>query len=149
MFEEHYYQGHKVQITKMFTYDGDMLVNFKVWGTGEIKQGVKIEELKDTKEQSLGIKPSNNTEVLPDYKPLVEVSDNAAVIKGRNIKVEGKTVPKTIEYVFTRTKDGKKFPVNAKGLDKFVEDHNLNMEAVQLILDGKQKTHKGFSIKAK
>lgn len=149
MFEEHYYQGHKVQITKMFTYDGDMLVNFKVWGTGEIKQGVKIEELKDTKEQSLGMKPNNNTEVLPDYKPLVEVSDNAVVVEGNNVKVEGKTTPKTIEYVFTRIKDGKEFPVNAKGLDKFVKDHSLSMEAIQLILDGKQKTHKGFSVKLK
>lgn len=184
MFEEHYYQGHKVQITKMFAHDGDMLVNFKVWGTGEIKQGVRIEELKDTKEQSLkgiGIEVSEqnmldgdttkfdengkeieresvisdgqHTSVVTrnkdDIKTQIKVSDDAAVVEGNNVKVEGKTTPKTIEYVFTRIKDGKEFPVNAKGLDKFIKDHSLSMEAIQLILDGKQKTHKGFSVKLK
>lgn len=166
MFGNFYYQGHKVQIMKMFKHSGDMLVNFKVWGTGEIKQGVKIEELKDSKEQSLkntGVEVSKQdmsdgeTTKFDGKGKEVEresvVSDDeytSVVTRNKDgIKTKLKTTPTTIEYVFTRVKDGKEFPVNDKGLDKFVKDNKLNMDAVKLMIDGKQKTHKGFSVKAK
>jgi hypothetical protein len=166
MFGNFYYQGHKVQIMKMFKHSGDMLVNFKVWGTGEIKQGVKIEELKDSKEQSLkdtGVEVSKQdmsdgeTTKFDGKGKEVEresvVSDNeytSVITRNKDeIKTKLKTTPKTIEYVFTRIKDGKEFPVNDKGLDKFIKDNKLNMDAVKLMIDGKQKTHKGFSVKVK
>lgn len=183
MFGNFYYQGHKVQIMKMFKHSGDMLVNFKVWGTGEIKQGVKIEELKDSKEQSLEENEMSNK----NGGVSVEVKDGSVTVTGKKVTLDGETTkfdgkgkeveresvvsddkhtsvitrnndgiktkikatPDTVDYVFTRIKDGKEFPVNEKGLDKFVKDNKLNMDAIKLMIDGKQKTHKGFSVKAK
>lgn len=201
MFGNFYYQGHKVQIMKMFKHSGDMLVNFKVWGTGEIKQGVKIEELKDSKEQSLeenemsnnggvshyndgtngwkferkedtfdgqttkfdgkgneveretvisdGEHTSTVTHNKDEIKTSIKVTNGAVEVEGDNVKVTGQTTPTTIDYVFTRIKDSKEFLVNDKGLDKFVKDNKLNMDAVKLMIDGKQKTHKGFSVRVK
>lgn len=129
MLFEKYYKGQKVTIVD----------HFEVGGIDYAKiQGAKVDQCVVKRAELTDEKPKESTE--PQIKEATQVQ-----------KVED-DAPKS-RLIVTATKNnsvvGEFNNVRDSEFKKFVEDKKLSLEAIQNVLDGGQKSHKGYTFSEK
>lgn len=152
--EKKYLGSENVKLLRTF-YIGELMGEIEKYdGTNYI---VKVSELTDypTEDTKILNKEyhdfpeimSNVGEIIHVEKPL----DNVGYIYDSIVSGVKSTEPNQ-DVIATQVSNSKETNIGALDSDtfnKFVDDHKFSLDAINLIIEGKQKTHKGFSFKLK
>lgn len=147
-----YYKDRLLDGVRFFSYGDEQLATFELDGK---KLTVPASEVTDETYrgfQEVGIVVADNTDKTitidtteTDLKKVVN-HDNEPEPKEEALEVDSEDVSENV--VATRLSDESETALGEVGSDEFnefVEKHKLDIEAVQRVLGGEQKTHKGFS----
>lgn len=144
----YYYKGKMVSSPRFFTVGNEHKVEFKLDGETHITDGSEVVDYD-------GMKLAQKT--LKDATKAIEKSDEK-----HNEAKETKETPKEevvkdvdnkeeednqfTQIVATNVKTKRKYKLDTEQeFNKFVTRYKLDEVVIQDVLDGKQKTHKGFS----
>lgn len=146
-----YYKDRLLDGVRFFEYGKEQLATFELDGkkmtvpasevTNETYRGFQgvTSQISVTPE---GLKTNaDNIEIDGDVR-----HDNEPEPKEEDSEVDSEVVSETV--VATRLSDESETALGEIGSDEFnefIKKHKLDVEAVQRVLDGEQKTHKGFS----
>lgn len=146
-----YYKDRLLDGVRFFSYGNEQLATFELDGK---KLTVPASEVTDETyrgfQGSVDVAADNTdktiiTTIEIDLKKDVP-HDNEPEPKEEASEVDSEDVSENV--VATRLSDESETALGEVGSDEFnefVEKHKLDIEAVQRVLDGEQKTHKGFS----
>lgn len=150
----YYYKGKMVSSPRFFTVGNEHKVEFELDGETHITDGSEVVDyygmklaqkaLKEaTKALEKSAEKSNETKEEPKEEPKEESKEE--IIQDNDNDEEEETNTFT-SIVATNVKSKRKHKLNTEQeFNKFVTRYKLDEAVIQDVLDGKQKTHKGFS----
>ena len=130
-----YYRGEVVTVIRAYHVGDELYLHIRYDdGSEEYLTGIETRTVVRFGEQNVDSKVISEVEVgnEPQEELRNEVSEDTPV------EVAG-------PVAYAIDKKGEETPIY--NLQKFVEEHNMVLESVQMCLDGTQKTHKGYSFR--
>lgn len=130
-----YYRGEVVTVIRAYHVGDELYLHIRYDdGSEEYLTGIETRTVVRFGEQNIDSEVISESEVgnEPQEELKNEVSEDTPV------EVVG-------PVAYAIDKKGEETPIY--NLQKFVEEHNMVLESVQMCLDGTQKTHKGFSFR--
>ena len=144
----YYYKGKMVSSPRFFTVGNEHKVEFKLDGETHITNGSEVVDYDGMKLAQKALEDATKTLEKPvekhnEAKETKETPKEEAVKDVDNKEEEDNQFTK---IVATNVKTKRKYKLNTEqDFNKFVTRYKLDEAAIQDVLDGKQKTHKGFS----
>lgn len=130
-----YYRGEVVTVIRAYHVGDELYLHIRYDdGSEEYLTGIETRTVVRFGEQNVDSEVVSESEV--DNEPQEEL---------RNEVSEDTPVEVVGPVAYAIDKKGEETPIY--NLQKFVEEHNMVLESVQMCLDGTQKTHKGFSFR--
>ena len=156
--EKKYLGSENVKLLRTF-YIGELMGEIEKYdGTNYI---VKVSELTDYPVEDAKIVNEEDYDA-PDLKSTLGEVNVGKIDLGEPLQSvehiehdvigEVKSTEPNQDVIATQVSNSKETNIGFLGSDtfnKFVDDHKFNLDAINLIIEGKQKTHKGFSFKLK
>lgn len=144
-----YYKGARVEsVNRTYVYQRKLKAEIEVQGKtlivnraelleeGELDALMDVETLKE---------PTTPVKKEAEAETVVLATVEEVVIPPQPVEIE-EEVPNMFEAI--RLSNNRKTKIEGQdGLETFVKKNKLDMTTVQRVLDGKQKTHKGFGFK--
>ena len=130
-----YYRGEVVTVIRAYHVGDELYLHIRYDdGSEEYLTGIETRTVVRFGEQNVDSEVISESEV--GNEPQEEL---------RNEVSEDTPVEVSSPVAYAIDKKGEETPIY--NLQKFVEEHNMVLESVQMCLDGTQKTHKGFSFR--
>ena len=130
-----YYRGEVVTVIRAYHVGDELYLHIRYDdGSEEYLTGIETRTVVRFGEQNVDSEVVSEVEV--GNEPQEELRNDVS-------EDEQKEVAEPVAYAID--KKGEETPIY--NLEKFVEEHNMVLESVQMCLDGTQKTHKGFSFR--
>lgn len=130
-----YYRGEVVTVIRAYHVGDELYLHIRYDdGSEEYLTGIETRTVVRFGEQNVDSEVVSESEV--DNEPQEELKNE--VSEDTPVEVVG-------PVAYAIDKKGEETPIY--NLQKFVEEHNMVLESVQMCLDGTQKTHKGFSFR--
>ena len=147
-----YYKDRLLDGVRFFDYGNEQLATFELDGENLTVPASEVTDETYRGFQGGGIVVADNTDKTVtidtteiDLKKVVN-HDTEPEPKEEDSEVDSKAVSENV--VANRLSDESETALGEIGSDEFnefIKKHKLDVEAVQRVLDGEQKTHKGFS----
>lgn len=150
----YYYKGKMVSSPRFFTVGNENKVEFELDGETHITDGSEVVDYygmklaqkaseEATKALEKSVEKSNETKEEAKEETKTESEEEIAQDNDNSQEEETNTFT---SIVATNVKSKRKHKLNTEQeFSKFVNRYKLDEVAIQDVLDGKQKTHKGFS----
>lgn len=130
-----YYRGEVVTVIRAYHVGDELYLHIRYDdGSEEYLTGIETRTVVRFGEQNV------DSEVISESE-----ADNEPQEELKNEVLEDTPVEVAKPVAYAIDKKGEETPIY--NLQKFVEEHNMVLESVQMCLDGTQKTHKGFSFR--
>ena len=130
-----YYRGEIVTVVRAYHVGDELYLHIRYDdGSEEYLTGIETRTVVRFGEQNVDSEVVSEVEV--GNEPQEELKNEVS---------EDTPVEVTNPVAYAIDKKGTETPIY--NLQKFVEEHNMVLESVQMCLDGTQKTHKGFSFR--
>jgi hypothetical protein len=130
-----YYRGEVVTVIRAYHVGDELYLHIRYDdGSEEYLTGIETRTVVRFGEQNVDSEVVSEVEV--GNEPQEELKNEVS---------EDTPVEVTEPVAYAIDKKGEETPIY--NLQKFVEEHNMVLESVQMCLDGTQKTHKGFSFR--
>ena len=130
-----YYRGEVVTVIRAYHVGDELYLHIRYDdGSEEYLTGIETRTVVRFGEQNVDSEVVSESEV--DNEPQEELKNE--VSEDTPVEVVG-------PVAYAIDKKGEETPIY--NLQKFVEEHNMVLESVQMCLDGTQKTHKGYSFR--
>lgn len=148
-----YYKDRLLDGVRFFDYGNEQLATFELDGKKLTVPASEVTEETYRGFQEGGIAVADNTDKAitidtteTDLKKVVNHDNEEPEPEEEDSEVDSKAVSENV--VANRLSDESETALGEIGSDEFnefIKKHKLDVEAVQRVLDGEQKTHKGFS----
>lgn len=136
-----YYRGEVVTVIRAYHVGDELYLHIRYDdGSEEYLTGIETRTVVRFGEQNVDSEVVSESVV--DNEPQEELKNEVSEVVPED-EVPQDEFEAPVAYAID--KKGEETPIY--NLEKFVEEHNMVLESVQMCLDGTQKTHKGFSFR--
>lgn len=136
-----YYRGEVVTVIRAYHVGDELYLHIRYDdGSEEYLTGIETRTVVRFGEQNVDSEVISESGV--DNEPQEELKNEVLEVVPED-EVPQDEFEDPVAYAID--KKGEETPIY--NLQKFVEEHNMVLESVQMCLDGTQKTHKGFSFR--
>lgn len=136
-----YYRGEVVTVIRAYHVGDELYLHIRYDdGSEEYLTGIETRTVVRFGEQNVDSKVISEVEV--GNEPQEELRNEVSEVVPED-EVPQDEFEDPVAYAID--KKGEETPIY--NLQKFVEEHNMVLESVQMCLDGTQKTHKGYSFR--
>lgn len=136
-----YYRGEVVTVIRAYHVGDELYLHIRYDdGSEEYLTGIETRTVVRFGEQNVDSEVISESEV--DNEPQEELKNEVLEVVPEDAAPQDE-FEEPVAYAID--KKGEETPIY--NLQKFVEEHNMVLESVQMCLDGTQKTHKGFSFR--